>query len=240
MIKKISYFKNIINSLFHHPITMESKDLCLVFDTETSGLFPRNPKSDISTYPYITQLSFILYDTKNNTVVKQYNSYIQQTVEHDYDNEAFKITKITKEMCAGGVPITAALSELYQNYIIAGTVIAHNLKFDKKMIQLEILRNYHLLKASNDDCVHVMFNDTFNEMFGINTYCTMMAGKDILNVWIKDKRGQSWKKSPKLAELYVKLFEEEPENLHDSLIDTKVCLMCYVKMKFDKMATVEI
>jgi hypothetical protein len=41
-----------------------------------------------------------------------------------------------------------------------------------------------------------------------------------------------YKKMPKLSELYAHLFGEVPTNLHDSLIDTLVCLRCFVMMRF--------
>lgn len=214
---------------------MESKYICLCFDTETSGLCPRVSCSDIAKYPYITQISFILYDTKNNVILRQYNSYIQQTVEHDYTNEAFQLTKITKEMCDNGVPITEALMEFYNCYLLCGTLVAHNLSFDKKMIQLELLRNYHLLSKKPE--INVLFNDTFNDLFSIKTYCTMINGKGVTNLLVTDKNGNKWKKNPKLFELYEKLFDEKPDNLHNSLVDTFVCLKCYVKMKYNHIAT---
>ena len=38
----------------------------------------------------------------------------------------------------------------------------------------------------------------------------MNNGKDICNIIMKDKRtGNTWKKSPKLSELYEKLFNEK-------------------------------
>ena len=36
----------------------------------------------------------------------------------------------------------------------------------------------------------------------------------------------------KLEELYKHLFGDIPNNLHDSLIDTYICLRCFVKMRF--------
>jgi len=211
---------------------MDSKYICLCFDTETSGLCPKYPTQDISKYPYITQLSFILYDSKEGTVIRHFNSYIKQTVEHDYTSTAFQMTKITKEMCDNGVPIAKALAEFYNCYLLCGTLVAHNLQFDKKMIQLEMLRNYNLERQKPE--MSVMFNDTFNELFSIKTYCTMNGGKDITSIFITDKHGNRWKKNPKLSELYEKLFSEKPENLHNSLVDTIVCLKCYIKMKYDQ------
>jgi hypothetical protein len=43
-----------------------------------------------------------------------------------------------------------------------------------------------------------------------------------------------YKKTPKLAELYKHLYPENPppENLHDALVDTTICMKCFIKMKY--------
>ena len=43
---------------------INSRNVSLVFDTETSGLWPRDSKMTVDDYPYIVQLSFILYDNE--------------------------------------------------------------------------------------------------------------------------------------------------------------------------------
>ena len=69
-------------------------NLIIVFDTETNGLWPKDTK-DITkcNYPYIVQLSFIIYNENTNEIVKTYNKYIKQTDEIDFNSQAFKINK---------------------------------------------------------------------------------------------------------------------------------------------------
>ena len=43
--------------------------LVLVFDTETSGLFPKN---NIGDNPYMIQLACILYDTHSSKIINNY------------------------------------------------------------------------------------------------------------------------------------------------------------------------
>lgn len=216
-----------------------SNNLILVFDTETSGLWPKNNESkNPEEYPTIVQLSFIIYDVVNRGIVKEYNTYVKQHSSINFDSEAFKINKITKEMCDKGKNIVDVLKEFHLAYMNVGVVIAHNLWFDKRMIEIEILRNYEKLPKKTISDPWVLFNDTFNELWGLKTYCTMNSGKDKCNIIMKDKRtGNTWKKSPKLSELYEKLFNEKPpEGLHNSQIDTMICLQCYLKMvhNYDK------
>ena len=209
-------------------------NLILVFDTETSGLWPKDTKGTIKdNYPFIVQLSFIIYDKKKNEVIKTYNKYIKQTEDIDFNSQAFKINKITKDMCDNGVNITEALNEFYIHYMNSKHIVGHNIDFDKKMIQLEIIRNFEKLQLNKFSDIWVLFNDTFNELWGLNLHCTMQMGKHITNIIMKGKFGE-YKKNPKLSELYEKLFSENPENLHNSLVDCLVCLKCFIKIKFDK------
>ena len=46
-------------------------------------------------------------------------------------------------------------------------------------------------------------------------------------------RNQVVSKFPKLIELYKKLFNEVPNNLHNSLNDVLVCFRCYFKMRYN-------
>ncbi len=62
----------------------------------------------------------------------------------------------------------------------------------------------------------------------------MLMGKDVTNIIMTGRDGRKWKKSPKLSELYEKLFDTIPENLHDSMVDTLLCLKCFIKMKYKK------
>jgi hypothetical protein len=42
---------------------------------------------------------------------------------------------------------------------------------------------------------------------------------------------KKYKKWPKLSQLYFALFGENPDGLHNSMMDVLVCLRCYLKMR---------
>jgi hypothetical protein len=50
----------------------------------------------------------------------------------------------------------------------------------------------------------------------------------------KTDPAKKYKKYPKLAELYFTLFRQAPTNLHNSIVDTLVCLRCFLRMKLHK------
>ena len=208
---------------------MSSQDnIVLVFDTETSGLFKE--VDNIDKCPRITQLSYILYNVTTNETLEVYNQYVQQSASMDFSSKAFEITKITKEMCDGGVTIREALTSFFRAYMRANEIIAHNIEFDKKMIQSEVIRES--LIRDLDIEYAFMFNEMFNKVRNKKIYCTMQSGKSITDITITGKHG-IFKKPPKLSELYEKLFGSVPENLHDSSVDTLICLKCYLKIKYN-------
>lgn len=202
----------------------------LVFDTETNGLLPKRDKNThlpvINEYPYIIQLSFALYNMKTGMIEQTYNNYIKVSDDVIITDKITEITGITKEICmTKGVPITNALYDFYHAYMLADRIVAHNLSFDKNMIELEIFRNREHLRTIPES--YFLFNDMFNSLHNTDTYCTMLKTKHFCNIMINGRYG-SYPKAPKLVELHDKLFGFTPENLHDAMIDTLTCLKCYL------------
>ena len=70
----------------------------LVFDTETTGLLPRNlvvEKEDLNKLPYIVQLSFIIYDDINNKLLTTYDSIVKMPYGINISEESSNIHGIT-------------------------------------------------------------------------------------------------------------------------------------------------
>jgi DNA polymerase-3 subunit epsilon len=207
----------------------------LVFDTETNGLLPkRDPATKlpiINEYPYILQLSFIVYNVKTHAIEQTFNNYIKVNNDVVINDKITEITGITKDTCdKKGIPIVNALYEFYHAYMSCDRVIAHNLNFDKNMIELEILRNYECLRTIPDS--PFLFNDMFNSVNNVDTYCTMQKTRKFCNITINGKYGP-YTKAPRMCELHDKLFNFVPENLHDAMVDTMTCLKCYLKFEHD-------
>ena len=85
----------------------------LVFDVETTGLLPKqsqNQRISISDYPYIIQLSFVIYDLEQRKIIKTYDSYIKIPETVIISQYVSNLTGITNEICnSKGVPITDAI-----------------------------------------------------------------------------------------------------------------------------------
>lgn len=98
--------------------------------------------------------------------------------------------------------------------------IGHNIAFDRKIIQCEILRifkKYHYLGESKP-----------YDMKSIESICTMNKTRKFCN--LANKNGIKGK-PPKLSELYQKLFNKQPSgDLHDASYDVKITSECFFEL----------
>lgn len=231
----------------------------LVFDVETTGLIPKptyetemlNPEQSanplnqlliaktkqkvpppIEAYPHILQLSYIIYNLGQRSIEETYNAYINVDESIDISEKITEITGITRQICTErGIHLVDALSKFAEAYSRCDFIVAHNMDFDSAAINAEMRRH---------GIEHTMFLPTDSGKL----YCTMKNSIHICNIMVDRKRpkpsveGQTpapisqYKKFPKLSELYQHLFGIVPENLHNSLIDTLVCLRCLLKIRF--------
>ena len=122
-----------------------------------------------------------------------------------------------------------ALNEFAKEYMQCDIIVAHNIKFDREMIRLELERNESLLA---DPDYKKIFERDFEKERGKFNYCTMYSGRNLCKIEREDPQGEIYYKVPKLSELYEHLFEMTPHDLHNSLIDTFICLRCFVKMRY--------
>jgi DNA polymerase III epsilon subunit-like protein len=199
----------------------------LVFDVETTGL----PSKFLNKYPYITQLSFIIYDETTQNIKRIFNSYIAIPEHIRISYRITEITGITNEKCAKeGISIVDALKIFYQEYCNADNIVAHNIQFDKNLILAEFLRNRGDIKHDCPLWQYLFRPELTNGRQKL--YCTMKEGKPLCKIFIQGRFGP-FMKNPKLSELHKFLFPgdgEDPKKLHDSLIDTLLCLRCFIFM----------
>ena len=192
----------------------------LTFDTETTGL----PKSrwgkigDSSNWPYILQLSWILYDNETNRLFKS-NDIIKLDDDVDISVESINVHGITRKRSQqDGIPIKHAINKFQKAMADANVVIAHNLDFDKRLLMAECCRN---------KMRHEFYNSKAY-------YCTMKNSVSLCKIEaINDKTGEKYFKYPKLSVLHKHLFGTNPQGTHDALVDILICFRCYYKMVFN-------
>ena len=215
--------------------------LAFVFDVETSGLIRKGEE-----YPHILQMSYLLYDMDDKQLIMTYDTFIKPSEDIIVPEIITELTGITQKDIEGGRPIRQALDDFFQVLRLADIIVGHNIEFDKKMIAIEVARAYPTLIKPND--VTLDFTAMIKEggeksllqiwhlyLFyfvrdsPIDEYCTMQHSKVLCNIILVNRRGP-FVKWPKLSETYQKLFGDIPENLHNSLTDTIVCLRCFMKL----------
>ena len=205
----------------------------LVFDTETTGL----PKTQIispetlNTWPHIVQFSYVIFDTDTNKIVKIKDCIIKVPDNVTISAENSKIHGITTEISlTKGVSLKPVLEEFFEDLNTADHIVGHNVSFDINMIKAEINR---LILDTLDVNEVVNLHECLTMLkTSNNIYCTMQESIELCAIEMKDKFGRPYKKFPKLVELYQKMFNITPKNLHNSLNDVIVCLRCFIKLKY--------
>ena len=190
----------------------------LVFDTETTGLIPKRESiSNTNNWPHIVQLSWIIFDLTQKKIVKTEDYIVKCAV--DIPEESTKIHKISNSISQKlGIPIKEAIDLFEKDEKTCDKVVAHNLDFDKLMIMVE--------------CERLKYNHIFVKDYqALWECCTMKESTEYCNIVRLRKNNSSYVKYPSLTELYFKLFEKKPVGVHNSLVDSLVCLRCYLKFK---------
>ena len=191
----------------------------LTFDTETTGL-PRDRHgkiNDSSNWPYIVQLSWILYDDETNRVFKS-NDIIKIDDTVEISQESINVHGITRKRCIEeGISIKSAISKFQKAMADAHVIIAHNIEFDKKLMMAECARNK-------------MRHEFYNSK---GYYCTMKNSVKLCKIEaISQKTGEKYFRYPRLSYLHEFLFNTSPKGTHDALVDILICFRCYYKMVY--------
>lgn len=186
----------------------------LVFDTETSGLPVERNGSIYNSFnwPYIIQLSYMIYDSETNELIGLEDDYIDIPTNIMMDPESVKIHNITSDKLRTGINIVQALEKFNRHAEKVDLLVGHNVSFDKRMLMVEGIRNK----------IRVNITDT---------YCTMKNSINLCKIETTSRSGEKYFKYPKLSELYIKLFDIEPKNTHNALVDILICLRCFCKME---------
>jgi DNA polymerase III epsilon subunit-like protein len=211
----------------------------IVYDTETSGL-PLKLKGcsglsdypsfkDTHLWPHIVQLSYIIYDTELKKIVKTVDKIIRHPDYFMIDTETTNIHGITSEMChVSQNDMFMCLIDFIEDVVRCQMVVGHNIEFDNNMILVEITRHFQNYPNTCE-----FYLNMFQKLDKF--YCTMQSSIELCNIKTKYKNStKEYLKFPKLSELYIKLFECEPNlPLHNSLNDVYLCFRCFYKLQFD-------
>ena len=210
------------------------KNVILIFDVETSGLY--NANKPIEEQPYILQLSYLLYDLSNHTILRCMNSYVRVGSQVAITPEITKINGCSQALCDQGQSIVALLTNFYYDYQLADTIVAHNFNFDSKIIAIEFIRNWSLLSVIAPDGLRLFHTDYLSQEHK-QVICSMMETVQLVKALYKNPRpddeARKNYKWPTLSELHKHCFGNVPDNLHNSMVDVLVTLRCFLFYKYN-------
>lgn len=187
----------------------------LIFDTETSGVTSKTLAADHPDQGHVMQLAALLVD-ELGTEKASFYTLVYPEVNYIVNPGAFAAHGIERNKCeAIGLPLKAVLAVFSELYEIADTVVAHNLKFDKGIIDTAIA----LTSWSHN------WNATKH-------FCTMEAMTPICRLPAKWKGTEF--KWPKLEEAYRHCFKTEMTKAHDALGDVRATSQVYLWLQSQK------
>lgn len=209
----------------------------LVFDTETTGLPGTkiiNPDT-LNLWPHIVQFSYIIYDASINSIIEKSDSIVKLNDEIIISDESSKIHGITNEISKKkGIDIQRILNNFFCHLKKVDMLVGHNISFDINMLKVELLRIIYNDKIRSSE--RIIKNHKYNLHYIINyknICCTLQESIELCDIKGVTKFGKEYLKFPKLLELHKKLFDSEPNNLHNSFNDILVTLRCFMKLKYD-------
>ncbi len=183
----------------------------LFFDTETTGL-PRNwnaPVSDLGNWPRLVQIAWLLCDADGGKVLGR--DYIIKPQGFTIPQEAAMIHGITTERAEKiGVSLRSVLEDFSAAIGRASYLVAHNMRFDEKIVGAEFLR-----EGIADGLHHA------------RKICTMTSTTNFCQ--LPGNYGDY--KWPRLSELHFKLFGEEFDEAHNALVDIEACAKCFWELR---------
>lgn len=175
-------------------------------------------------------------------IQRYYNNYIKIPSNVVIPEIVTKITGITKEICdTRGHSILDALHIFANEYFQVEMVVSHNLEFDSRVMIVEMMRHKDEDPRWKEIFRHLSMESKKENDF-INTnhpppprlFCTMKESKYLCNIVIPSKNGGTYLKFPRLIELFHILFvEDSPEGLHNSMMDTLICLRCFIMLQYN-------
>lgn len=176
-----------------------------VFDTETTGL----PKRDapLDEQPYIIQFAaqVFQYDplTRRFQEVDRYNQLIKPPVA--IPEESTRISRISDQMVAGSPSFADVASRIISIFAGSDLVVAHNLPFDREILNYELERN-----------------GLDKNIYPQNSYDTLEGTRGLCK--LPGKNGNY--KAPRLMELHQFLLNESFEEAHDAEKDVEALSRC--------------
>lgn len=180
----------------------------LFFDTETTGLPDKRLPLNDPAQPRIVQLAAMLTDDVGR-LKGEINLLIKPEGGWTVPEAATAIHGITTADCeAFGVQRDLALMAFGQLKNRAHALVAHNLDFDKTLVEI----------------AWPGFFKAYEGQF----FCTMLETQGICKIPSRRSSGYKW---PSLQEAYQHFFKEPFQGAHDAMADVRACMRIFFGLK---------
>ncbi len=164
---------------------------------------------DSENWPRVIQIAWLLYNEAGHLIesdaclIQPYGFIIPPESQHIHG-----IT--TEQALAEGKKLIDVLHTLGSVVKKAEIIVAHNLKFDEKVLSAEYFRMNLPLPFIKEK----------------KRFCTMENSVEFCR--IPGTRGYKW---PSLSQLYWKLFNINLEDSHNASVDVAACAKCFFELK---------
>lgn len=229
-------FSTLVERSFADPFSVVTR---FFLDTETTGGHPAEQlpgPGDISIpayriediwpdrlpeenpWPRVVQVAWIVFEDSEQVAEE---SMLIRPDGFEIPEEAAGIHGITTEQAlADGIFIQTTLDQLEEALGPVEEIVAHNADFDVKTLAAEYYRQGWAERDS--------WKKTYPPVQQQGLVGTMKSGTDLCALPRQNSSGYKW---PTPQELYVGLFGETLEDLHDALTDAKTCARCFFELK---------
>ena len=188
----------------------------LFYDFESTDKIEFGLPSDDPVHPHIIQCAGKLINLDTRDCVASFSVYALQG-DWPMSPGALETHGITRDKAnALGFLEEEVAMWLYDLWLRSVVRIAHNEKFDARMMRIA-LKRYH-------DHKDFSYSDQWKEG---KSECTMMMSTDICKL-PSPRGGYKW---PKLTEAYEHFTGRKLENAHDAMADVDACIEIYFIMK---------
>lgn len=184
----------------------------MIYDTETTGLVPRNVSyKDILAFERsrIVEIAWIVVEVVDGVhrIVRVQSEIMTPQGYTSIPEVCTRIHGINFESAErNGVDPSEVLCKFSKDIEKVDLAICHNVAFDKPLVSSELFRFGYLEESGR--------------VASKPHLCTMLEGKKYLGC----------SKFPKLSELYEFMFKCKPTQLHHALSDVLICYECYKKL----------
>lgn len=189
--------------------------MILFFDTETTGFLDDRLPPNHEAQPYIVQLAAQLCQDDGDPIAG-FSLIVAPGVP--IPEKAAAVHGVTDAKAIQfGVSAEFALSAFTHLYQRADLVCAHNIKFDKGVLEVAIARHYGKTMPLRKPL-----------------FCTMEAASPIIKLPPTERMraaGFDKPKPPKLEECIKHFFNEELDGAHDAMVDVTACRRVYLHLK---------